>query len=355
MAGNSKKNWFSFLPARRLFGLFSNDLAIDLGTANTVVYVRNKGIVLDEPSVVAVHRANPTQVLAAGRGAKEMLGKTPESIIACRPMRDGVISDFELAESMLRFFIRAVQDNQRSLVRPRMVIGVPSGITQVELRAVKDSALQAGAGEVETIIEPLAAAIGAGLPIEEPSGNMVVDIGGGTCEVAVISLKNVVFCRSIRVGGDEMDRAIVHYVKRKYNLLIGERTAEDVKIKIGGVMIDASNTSSMEVKGRDLVSGVPKTIILTALEVNEALLETISSIVDVVHIALENTDPELSSDLVDKGIVMAGGGSMLRGLDKLLNKETGLPVRIAEDPLLCVVKGAGKVLENLDFYREALM
>jgi rod shape-determining protein MreB len=270
-------------------------------------------------------------------------------------MRDGVISDFELAESMLRFFIRAVQDNQRSLVRPRMVVGVPSGITQVELRAIKDSALQAGAGEVETIIEPLAAAIGAGLQIEEPSGNMIVDIGGGTTEVAVISLKNVVFCNSIRIGGDEMDRAIVHYVKRKYNLLIGERTAEETKIKIGGVMIESSDTSAMEVKGRDLITGVPKTIVLTALEVNEALLETISSIVEIVHIALENTDPELSSDLVDKGIVMAGGGSMLRGLDKLISKETGLPVRLAEDPLLCVVKGAGKVLENLDFYREALM
>ncbi len=351
----SKKNWFKFLPARRLFGLFSNDLAIDLGTANTVVYVRNKGIVLDEPSVVAVNKANANQVLAAGKAAKEMLGKTPENIVACRPMRDGVISNFELAESMLRFFIRAVQDNTRSLVRPRMVIGVPSGITQVELRAVKDSAQQAGAGEVETIIEPLAAAIGAGLPIEEPSGNMIVDIGGGTTEVAVISLKNVVFCRSIRVGGDEMDRAIVHYVKRKYNLLIGERTAEDVKIKIGAVMVDSAHNHSMEVKGRDLVTGVPKTITLTSLEVNEALLETIGNIVDVVHIALENTDPELASDLVDKGIVMAGGGSLLRGLDKLLNKETGLPVRIAEDPLLCVVKGAGKVLENLDFYREALM
>jgi rod shape-determining protein MreB len=350
-----KKKWFSFMPARRLFGLFSNDLAIDLGTANTVVYVRNKGIVLDEPSVVAVNKLNSNQVLAAGKAAKEMLGKTPESIVACRPMRDGVISNFELAESMLRFFIRAVQDNQRSLVRPRMVIGVPSGITQVELRAVKDSAHQAGAGEVETIIEPLAAAIGAGLAIQEPSGNMIVDIGGGTTEVAVISLKNVVFCRSIRVGGDEMDRAIVYYVKRKYNLLIGERTAEDVKISIGGVMIDSTNNETREVKGRDLITGVPKTIMLTSMEVNEALLETIGSIVEVIHIALENTDPELASDLVDNGIVMAGGGSLLRGLDKLLSKETGLPVRIAEDPLLCVVKGAGKVLENLDFYREALM
>jgi rod shape-determining protein MreB len=351
----AKKDWLRFLPARRLFGLFANDLAIDLGTANTVVYVRHKGILLDEPSVVAVHRSSPNQVLAAGKAAKEMLGKTPENIVACRPMRDGVISNFELAESMLRFFIRGVQDNQRSLVRPRMVIGVPSGITQVELRAVKDSAHQAGAGEVETIIQPLAAAIGAGLSIEEPSGNMIVDIGGGTTGVAVISLKNVVFCRSIRVGGDEMDRAIVNYVKRKYSLLIGERTAEEVKIRIGGVMVDASNNASMEVKGRDLITGVPKTITLTSMEVNEALLETIGNIVDIVRIALENTDPEISSDLVDRGIVMAGGGSMLRGLDKLLSKETGLPVRIAEDPLLCVVKGAGKVLEKLDFYRESLM
>jgi rod shape-determining protein MreB len=350
-----KKRWFKFMPARRLFGLFSNDLAIDLGTANTVVYVRNKGIVLDEPSVVAVNKANSNMVLAAGKAAKEMLGKTPENIVACRPMRDGVISNFELAESMLRYFIRAVQDNQRSLVRPRMVIGVPSGITQVELRAVKDSAHQAGAGEVETIIEPLAAAIGAGLPIQEPSGNMIVDIGGGTTEVAVISLKNVVFCRSIRIGGDAMDRAIVNYVKRKYNLLIGERTAEEVKIKIGGVMVDSNNCGSMEVKGRDLITGVPKTVVMTGIEVNEALLETIGNIVDVIRVALENTDPELASDLVDKGIVMAGGGSLLRGLDKLISKETGLPVHIAEDPLLCVVKGAGKVLENLDFYREALM
>lgn len=343
-----------FFPAK-LFSVFSNDMAIDLGTANTVVYVRNKGIVLNEPSVVAV-RTNSNIVLAAGRAAKEMLGKTPESIIACRPMRDGVIANFELTESMLRYFIKAVHNDRNTLVRPRMIIGVPSGITQVEKRAVTDSAKQAGARFVRTIIEPMAAAIGAGLPVQEPTGSMIVDIGGGTTEVAVISLKSVVFCRSVRVGGDEMDRAIVQYVKRKYNLLIGERTAEIIKIEIGSALLDSDLSKlSMEVKGRDLVSGVPKTITLSAPEVNEALLETVAAIIDVVRVALENTPPELSSDLVDKGIMMAGGGSMLKGLDRLISKETGLPVRIAEDPLFCVVKGIGKVLENFDFFKEALM
>jgi len=343
-----------FLPAR-LFRIFSNDMAIDLGTANTVVYVRNKGIVLNEPSVVAV-RSNSNMVLAAGQGAKEMLGKTPENIIACRPMRDGVIANFELTESMLRHFIRAVHNDRRTLVSPRMIIGVPSGITQVEKRAVEETAKQAGARGVYTIMEPMAAAIGAGLPVQEPSGNMIVDIGGGTTEVAVISLKNVVFCRSIRVGGDEMDRSIVQYVKRKYKLLIGERTAEKVKMNIGAALLDAnSNKEKIEVKGRDLVSGVPKTISLSAPEVNESLLETIASIVEGVRVALENTPPELSSDLVDKGIVMAGGGALLRGLDKLISKETGLPVRIADDPLFCVVNGAGMALEKLDFFKDALM
>ena len=343
-----------FFPARKLFSFFSNDLAIDLGTANTVVYVRNRGIILNEPSVVAV-RADTGQVLAAGKYAKEMLGKTPESIIASRPMSDGVIADFELAESMLRYFIRAVHDNRRTLVRPRMIIGVPSGITQVERRAVEDSAKQAGAREVYTIMEPMAAAIGAGLPVQDPCGSMIVDIGGGTTEVAVITLKGVVFCRSVRVGGDEMDRAIVQYVKRKYNLLIGERTAEQIKIKIGSALLDVDTKEAIDVKGRDLVTGIPKTVSLSAPEVNESLLETISNIMDVIRVALENTPPELSSDLVDKGIVMAGGGSMLRGLNHLISKETGLPVNVAEDPLLCVVNGAGKVLEELDFFREALM
>ena len=344
-----------FFAARRLFHIFSNDLAIDLGTANTVVYVRNKGIVLNEPSVVAV-LAGSNKVLAAGKRAKEMLGKTPESIIACRPLRDGVIANFELTESMLRHFIRAVHDDRRTLVRPRMIIGVPSGITQVEKRAVKDSAMQAGAKWVRTIMEPMAAAIGAGLPVQEPIGSMILDIGGGTTEVAIISLKSVVFCRSVRVGGDEMDRAIVQYVKRKYNLLVGERTAEQIKITVGSAMLDAElNKQSVQVKGRDLISGVPKTVSLSAAEVNESLLETVASIVDVVRVALENTPPELSSDLVDTGIAMAGGGSLLRGLDTLISKETGLPVKVAKDPLFCVVKGAGIVLDKLDEFEEALM
>ncbi len=345
-----------FFPAKRIFSIFSNDLAIDLGTANTVIFVPGRGIVLNEPSVVAV-KAGTTQVLAAGKRAKEMLGKTPESIVASRPIRDGVIANFELTESMLRYFIRAVHNDRRTLVRPRMIIGVPSGITQVEERAVKDSAKQAGArGEVHTIIEPMAAAIGAGLAVQEPCGSMIVDIGGGTTEVAVISLKSVVFCRSVRVGGDEMDRAIVQYVKRKYNLLIGERTAERIKIEIGAALLDSLvELRTVEVKGRDLVTGVPKTITLTSQEVNEALLETIASIVDIVRVALENTPPELSSDLVDLGIKLSGGGSLLRGIDRLLSRVTGLPVTVAEDPLFCVVKGVGKVLEDLDLFREALM
>lgn len=343
-----------FFPATKIFSFFSNDIAIDLGTANTLVYVRGKGIVLDEPTVVAV-KANTNKVLAAGKAAKEMLGKTPESIIACRPMRDGVIANFELTESMLRYFIRKVHDNRRTLISPRMIIAVPSGITQVERRAILDTAKQAGARDKPlTIMEPMAAAIGAGLQVHEPFCSMVIDIGGGTTEVAVITLSGAVFCRSVRVGGDQMDKSIVSYIKRKYNLLIGERTAEIVKIQIGTVMIDG-DIKSMDVKGRDLLTGVPKTISLTNAEVNEALLETISNIVDVVRVALENTPPELSSDLVDKGIVMAGGGSLLNGLDRLLSKETGLPVRIADEPLLCVVKGAGKVLEQLDFFKEALM
>jgi rod shape-determining protein MreB and related proteins len=348
-----KKSTFTFAPVSRLKGWLSNDMAIDLGTANTLVYVAGRGIVIDEPSVVAV-KAQTNQVLSAGKEAKNMLGKTPESIVACRPMRDGVIANFDLAESMLRYFIRAANNNRRTFVRPRMVIGVPSGITQVERRAVEDTARQAGAREVYTIMEPMAAAIGSGLLVQEPAASMIVDIGGGTTEVAVISLKDVVFCRSVRVGGDEMDRAIVQYIKRKYNLLIGERTAEQVKIDIGSVMLN-SKTEKIDVKGRDLITGVPKTISITNLEVNESLLETIATIIDVVRVALENTPPELSSDLVDRGIMLAGGGSLLRGLDTLIAKETGLPVTIAQEPLLSVVRGAGKVLQELDFFRDALM
>ena len=344
-----------FTPARKLFNFFSNDVAIDLGTANTVIYVRGKGIILNEPSVVAV-RLHTKNVLAAGMRAKEMLGKTPENIVASRPMRDGVIADYELTESMLRYFIRLIHDNRFFKPRPRMIIGVPSGITQVERRAIEESAKEAGARMVRTIMEPMAAAIGAGLPVQEPSGNMIVDIGGGTTEVAVISLKSIVFCRSVRVGGDEMDAAIVQYVKRKYNLLIGERTAEQVKMEIGSALLEGEfHKKSMPVKGRDLVTGVPKTVVLTAPEVNEALLETIASIVDAVRVVLENTPPELSSDLVMSGITMAGGGSLLRGLDKLISMETGLPVVVAEDPLFCVVNGAGKVIEDLAFFQDALM
>lgn len=342
-----------FWPASKVFSFFSNDLAIDLGTANTLIYVKNKGIVLNQPSVVAV-KFGTNQVLAAGYKAKEMLGKTPESIVACRPMRDGVIANFELTESMLRHFIREVHNNRHTFVRPRMIIGVPSGITQVERRAVEDSARQAGAREVYTIMEPMAAAIGAGLPVEEPAGNMIVDIGGGTTEVAIISLKDVVYCKSVRVGGDEMDQAIVQYVKRKYNLLIGERTAELSKINIGTAILE-DDTKRMEVKGRDLITGVPKTIILSDAEVFESLAEPISVILDAVRSALEVAPPEFSSDLVDRGIMMSGGGSQLRNLDALISKVTGLPVKIADEPLLGVVRGAGKVLDQLDFFRDALL
>ena len=303
--------------------------------------------------MVAVRR-NTNEVLAAGKAAKEMLGKTPDSIFVERPLREGVIANFELAQSMLRYFIKAANKNKNTLIPPRMVIGVPSGITQVELRAVKEAAKQAGAREVHIILEPMAAAIGANIPIHEPKGNMIVDIGGGTTEVAVITLKGGIFRRSVRIGGDEMDRAIVSYVKRKYNLLIGERTAELAKITIGTVLLD-HELEYMEVKGRDLVTGVPKTITLSCAEVHESLLETISSILDLIHVALENTPPEVSSDLVDNGIILAGGGALLKGLDKLISKETGLPVRIAETPLLCVVLGAGKVLTDIEFYRDALM
>lgn len=349
----SSNKYNIFQPARRLLNFFSTDLAIDLGTANTLVYIPDQGIVLNEPSVVAVRR-NTNEVLAAGKAAKEMLGKTPDSIFVERPLREGVIANFELAQSMLRYFIKAANKNKNTLIPPRMVIGVPSGITQVELRAVKEAAKQAGAREVHIILEPMAAAIGANLPIHEPKGNMIVDIGGGTTEVAVITLKGGIFRRSVRIGGDEMDRAIVSYVKRKYNLLIGERTAEIAKITIGTVLLD-HELEYMDVKGRDLVTGVPKTITLSCAEVHESLLETISSILDLIHVALENTPPEVSSDLVDNGIVLAGGGALLKGLDKLISKETGLPVRIADTPLLCVVLGAGKVLTDIEFYRDALM
>ncbi len=332
-----------------LAGLFSNDLAVDLGTANTVVFVKGKGIVLREPSVVAIHNESK-EVLAVGSEAKQMLGRTPGNIVAIRPMRDGVIANFEVTEAMIKYFIRKVH-NRKTLVRPRVVIGVPSGITQVEKRAVRDSAESAGAREVYLMEEPMAAAIGVGLPISSPTGNMIVDIGGGTTEVAVISLSGIVYSRSVRVAGDEMDEAIINYIKRKYNLLIGERTAEEIKIKIGSAY-PLEEKQEMEVKGRDLVAGIPKTLIINDEEIREALAEPVGTIVENVKIALERTPPELAADIVDKGIVMAGGSSMLKGLDLLLREETGLPIILAEDPLSAVALGTGKALDELELLRK---
>jgi rod shape-determining protein MreB and related proteins len=336
----------------RILGWFSNDLAIDLGTANTLVYVKGRGIVVSEPSVVAVTKdgRGPDKVRAVGREAKEMLGRTPGNIVAIRPMKEGVIADFEIAEAMLRYFITRVH-NRSTLVRPRIVVAVPSGITEVEKRAVRESAMSAGAREVYLIEEPMAAAIGAGLPVTEPSGNMIVDIGGGTTEVAVLSLSGIVYSNSTRVGGDKLDEAIINYVKRKYNLLIGERTAELVKIKIG-TAYPTDDIRSLEVKGRDLVAGVPKTLELKSDEICDALAEPVNTMVESVKIALESTPPELSADIVDKGIVMTGGGAMLANLDLLLREATGLPVMLAEDPLSAVVLGTGRCLDELDLLRD---
>jgi rod shape-determining protein MreB len=336
----------------RILGWFSNDLAIDLGTANTLVYVKGRGIVVSEPSVVAVTKdgRGPDKVRAVGREAKEMLGRTPGNIVAIRPMKEGVIADFEIAEAMLRYFIARVH-NRSMLVRPRIVVAVPSGITEVEKRAVRESAMSAGAREVYLIEEPMAAAIGAGLPVTEPSGNMIVDIGGGTTEVAVLSLSGIVYSNSTRVGGDKLDEAIINYVKRKYNLLIGERTAELVKIKIGSAY-PTGDIRSLEVKGRDLVAGVPKTLELKSDEICDALAEPVNTMVESVKIALESTPPELSADIVDKGIVMTGGGAMLANLDLLLREVTGLPVMLAEDPLTAVVLGTGRCLDELDLLRD---
>ena len=331
-----------------LYGIFSNDMAVDLGTANTLVYLKGKGIVLREPSVVAIHR-DSKQVLAVGMEAKKMLGRTPASIVAIRPLKDGVIADFDVTETMLRYFIRKVH-NRSTLVRPRIIICVPSGITQVEKRAVKDSALSAGAREVYLIEEPMAAAIGVNLPIHEPSGNMILDIGGGTTEVAVISMEGVVYSRSIRIGGDEMDEAIVGYIKRKYNLLIGENTGEDVKINLGSAY-PLEEHKTMEVKGRDLIEGVPKTVIVSDEEIREALYEPLFAIVEIVKQALENTPPELAGDIVDKGLVIAGGGALLRGMEILLREETGLPIIVAEKPLDAVVIGTGQALNELSLMK----
>jgi rod shape-determining protein MreB len=332
--------------------LFANDVGIDLGTANTLVYVRGKGIVVNEPSIVAVDRMSQT-VLAIGNEAKEMVGRTPEDVMTIRPLKDGVIADFEKTEAMLRAFIRKVQNN-RLFGRPRIVICVPSGITEVEKRAVRDSAESAGAREVFLIAEPMAAAIGIGLPVELPVGNMVIDIGGGTSEIAVIALSGIVTATSIRVGGDELDRAIVQFLKKKYNLLIGDRTAEQIKIEVGSA-VELDPELETRVKGRDLVGGIPKTITLTSSEVREALAEPISQIVDAVRISLERTPPELAADILDRGIILSGGGALLRGLDQRLREETSLPINVVEDPLTCVVRGTGKVLENLQDYAKVLM
>ncbi len=344
----------SFLDS--ILGVFSTDLAIDLGTANTLVYAKGKGIVLSEPSVVAVRTDNrlKNRVLAVGLEAKNMLGKTPGSITAIRPMRDGVIADFEVTEAMLRHFIRSVH-NRRSYVRPRIIVAVPSGITQVEKRAVKESAESAGAREVFLIEEPMAAAIGAGLPITEPTCNMVVDIGGGTTEVAVISLAGIVFSRSMRVAGDKMDAAIIQYIKRKYNLLIGERTSELIKMTIGNAYPDPENLETIEVKGRDLVSGIPKILAIDSEEIRVSISEQIDAILETVKIALEQTPPELAADIVDRGIVLTGGGALLKNLDRLLREETGLPITIAEDPLSTVVMGSGKALDNIDILKQVVI
>lgn len=332
-----------------LFSLFSSDLAVDLGTATTLVYTRARGIVVFEPSIVAVNRIT-NKVEAVGQAAKEMLGKTPGNIVAIRPMKDGVIADFEVTEKMLEYFIRKAH-GRSFFVRPRIIISVPSEITPVEKRAVKDSALRAGASEVYLVEQAMAAAIGAGLPITEPSGNMIVDIGGGTTDVAVISLAGIVYSKSVRVAGNEMDEAIISYIKRKYNLLIGERTAEAIKIELGNAYPDG-NERTMEVKGRDLVEGIPKTLTITDEEVREALAETVNVIVDTVRTALERTPPELSADIIDKGIVLAGGGSLLRGLDQRLREETGIPVSHCDEPVSAVVRGTGMMLTDMSLLKK---
>jgi rod shape-determining protein MreB len=333
-------------------GLFSNDIGIDLGTATTLVYVKGTGIVLCEPSVVAIEKGAGT-VLAVGEEAKRMLGRTPGNIVAIRPMRDGVIADFEVTEAMLRYFIKKVHP-RRVLVRPRIVVAIPSGITEVEKRAVKDSAERAGARAVFLVEEPVAAAIGVGLPIQEPVGNMVIDIGGGTTEVAVISLAGIVFSRSIRIGGDEMDGAIIEYLKKTYNLMVGERTAEDIKIKIGSAY-PLEEELTLEIKGRDLVSGLPKAVTITSEEIREALAETLRAILEITKLSLERMPPELAADLIEHGIVMAGGGSLLRGLDKLIAEETGLPVHLPEDPLTAVAKGTGVVLNEIRYLKRVVV
>ena len=336
---------------QKFLSLFSNDIGIDLGTANSLVYVRDRGIMLREPSVVAV-LADTSKVLAVGSEAKRMLGRTPGNIRAVRPMKDGVIADFEITEEMLRYFIQKVRSRSK-FVQPRVLVAVPSGITEVETRAVKESALRAGAREVHLIEEPMAAAIGVGIPVQDPSGNMIVDVGGGTTEVAIISLAGIVESRSIKNGGDAMDLAIIQYMKRAYSLLIGERTAEQIKIEVGSAY-KLDKELSMDVKGRDLMAGLPKTVTVSSEEIREALMEPVTRIVEVVRTTLERCPPELASDLIDHGIVLAGGGALLRGIDRLLSEETGLPVTVAEDPLSAVANGTGIVLQEMDTLSRAV-
>ncbi len=337
------------LWSRSLLSIFSNDLAIDLGTANTIVFALGKGIVVNEPSIVAVNQKTG-KVEAVGREAKEMLGRTPGNILAIRPMKDGVIADFEHTERMLEYFIQRAH-NRRLGVRPRIVIGVPSEITQVEKRAVRDSAAKAKASEVYLVEQAMMAAIGAGLPITEPTGNMIIDIGGGTTDIAVISMAGIVYSRSVRVAGNECDEAIIQYIKRKHNLLVGERTAEEIKMRIGSAF-PLDEPQSMEIRGRDLIDGIPKTITVTDEEIREALSETVQVIVDATRIALEQVPPELSADIGDRGIILAGGGSLLKNLDKRLREETGLPVSLAEEPLASVALGIGRILSDIDLLRK---
>ncbi len=334
---------------RSLFSVFSTDLAIDLGTANTVVYAKNKGIVLNEPSIVAINKLT-NRIEAVGREAKEMLGRTPGNIVAIRPMKDGVIADFDTTEQMLKYFIKKAH-NREYLISPRVVIGVPSEITQVEKRAVKESALRAKVSEVYLVEEAMAAAIGAGLPITEPSGNMIVDIGGGTTDIAVISLSGIVYSRTVKVAGDEMDEAIIQYIKRKHNLLIGERTSEQIKIEIGSAF-PLEKELTMEIKGRNLIDGIPKNLVITDSEIREALSDCNTTIINALRVALERTPPELSADIVDRGIVLTGGGALLKNLDKRIMDETKLPVFIAENPLFGVALGVGKMLSNFDLLRK---
>jgi len=341
----------------RLFGFFSSDLAIDLGTANTLVFVQGQGIVLNEPSIIAIRRTD-NEIIGVGHEAKAMLGRTPENIQALRPLKDGVIADFDVTERMLQYFIERARQmssgRKRAWVldRPRVVIGVPSGITQVEKRAVRDAALQAGARDVYLIEEPTAAAIGAGIPIHEPGGHLIVDIGGGTTEVAVISMAGTVYCNSVRIAGDEMDEAIIQHIRKHYRLLVGERRAEEIKLALGSAHPEALERSSIEVKGRDLVDGVPKTLVITDEEIREALREPVMTIVETVRTCLERTPPELAADIIEKGVVLTGGGALLRGLDWLLQHVTQLPVRVADDPLSCAARGAGKALDDIDLLRK---